>query len=246
MPNLDTRMMRARALADSRSPDSVLKLLQMLLDPSPTVRTDVLEQFRRAAPRHARVAARVGLGDTLDLNRCLAVELIGEAGAASDEALLRQVLRTDPEWTVRSTAADQLAGYPSAASTQALIHSFQNDPHEVVRRDAALALAGRAEVDPAVVRHALSSEQEPLARVGLLWLEYTLGNGPALDAILDFILDPERPELVATNAVNCIEVDRLQSVDRQRVRSEVARAIQTTGEPLNSELRSLLGELDNL
>jgi HEAT repeat protein len=181
------RVEAIRALGESGS-GYVAFILQNLLDDADTMtRWEALDALAEWDDLHGRLAARACTDDGFPSLRARAAVILGEIGKRQDLPRLRRML-SDPDWTVRSDAAESLAKLGGIAAHPALKRAVAGDPHPVVRRDAAAALAWAEDRSMVpFLREALAVEQDPQARVGILEGLYAIGERDCLGRLLELL-----------------------------------------------------------
>jgi len=100
---------------------------------------------------------------------------------------------TDVNWTVRCEAAMCLAEMPVTYSLESIVAVYLAEEDEFVRRDLAYLIGKTKSTARAnTLRELLNTEQEPIARVGLLATLHKLGEKDVLDPMLEYYNHEDR------------------------------------------------------
>ncbi len=190
-------------------------LLCLTDDPSSRVRDNALRALGERGGILARLAARAALGDSESFIRSTAAELLGSVGNRLDIPRLVEASRSD-EWEIRASAATSLGSLAKRAAWGPLKELIEKDPHRAVRRDAAIALAKIGDPRASILlEQALDKENDELARVGIVFALYTLGEGEWLNNLLSLLKSEDA--LVRHNVVNILDPEDVVPNDRECV-----------------------------
>lgn len=208
-----------QTLTASADASADIILLHLLDSRTPRVREAALNALRERSPALGRIAARVLLDDPDDCARIAAAELLGQIGLRQDVRRLRYAL-DDTSWVMRATVADSLGRIGGTSVHPQLKTAMLNDPHCVVRRDAAFALgyAGCSDVVPDLER-ALAAEMAEQAQAGMSGALYALGRAEYLASLLAHLHSENSTVRHAT-------LHSLQEITRLNDKEQVVQAIR--------------------
>jgi HEAT repeat protein len=154
--------------------------------------------------------------------------MLAQTGVKSDIYRCIQCL-TDKSWEVRSSAADALGAIRSEAAKKALLARLQIDKHYIVRRDIASSLAFYDLSAVPVLRHRLTVERNPIARLALLFTLYVHGDSDQLEPYLAYLDDSDF--IVRNNACNNICVDLVKDRDVDKIVERLKRRMAIEDSP---------------
>jgi hypothetical protein len=104
-----------------------------------TVSADALAAMALSHPKKALALAREAVANRKSEVRIASIEILDALGSRRDVSRLLHRLQ-DPDWLVRSTAAEALGRFGSRRVVRALAAALHTDPNLTVRRFAAWAL----------------------------------------------------------------------------------------------------------
>jgi HEAT repeat protein len=186
----------------ARPPEGIEEvLLELLNHSSSSVRGMALTLLERIESRWVTLAWRVLAADPDPRLRaeCM-MELVRRLDPL-DRHRFRLGLR-DSNWLVRSDAAEALEDTDPGGAVGQLLFLMHSDPHQLVRRDAAHALAGAGRAVIPALRAALERERSAHARVGILNALASFGNYDSFRLLLLFCR--HHNDAVRHNVVNVL------------------------------------------
>lgn len=194
--------------AQSSSATGVLALLLLIEGGGRDIRGLALSSLEDGYPPAARLAARALL--YADLVRVHAVDCLVRIGQPEDAKVLRNLLR-DPDWMVRSSAVEGLGEVGGATETKRILGVALRDRHEVVRRDAVLALSpGMNDRLVSELRCIAESDPSALVRIAARVMLYRWGHFQIEQLFVSF---EEWDDLARENLLNALEADFVRPDD---------------------------------
>jgi HEAT repeat protein len=238
--------------ADCRSGDpdkqlpALLELIKLHDEPSLPDITPLLtspdEQVREEAARAvgylgSAQASSLGplllplLSDSNELVRDEAVEALGLVIYPPASTALKDILRNDPSWIVRASAAEALGNYQDATILPELdqvLHDQQEEAEVQAYAARSLGRIADAAYRPTLDALITGGSTEPQVRAALLAAGYRLGGQQYLDPLLDLLEHASEPESWAllTEVQDLVEENQPSTLlaDNTRIRA----ALQTT------------------
>ncbi len=183
---------------------------RLLYSPSPSRREMGMAYLEQVGSEMTLLAARAGVSDGSSDIRVVAIEMLIEFAKKQDAPRFIAAL-SDKAWEVRASAADGLGVVRSAAAAKALLARYKLEPHAVVRRDIALALAFYGDAHAKSLQEFLETEKDPLARVGLHFALYLISPAMDIGEVLKFLAHPN-PQ-VRGNAINLMIAEKIRPAD---------------------------------
>jgi HEAT repeat protein len=137
------------------------------------------------------------LNDSNELVRDEAVEALGLLIYPPASTALKGILRNDPSWLVRASAAEALGNYQDATilpELEQVLHDQQEEAEVQVYAARSLGQVADAAYRPTLDALIAGSRREPQVRAALLAAGYRLGGRQYLDPLLDLLEHANEPE----------------------------------------------------
>lgn len=177
---------------DKEDLESLKSILWFCLHSDWIVREHALTLLQRKSLSFSLFAGRSLLYDPAPLVREGAILCLVQKKTHLHTRLIYGML-TDVNWTVRCEAAMCLAEMPVTYSLESIVAVYLAEEDEFVRRDLAYLIGKTKSTARAnTLRELLNTEQEPIARVGLLATLHKLGEKDVLDPMLEYYNHEDR------------------------------------------------------
>jgi HEAT repeat protein len=171
------------------------------------------------------------LSDANELVRDEVVEALGLVIYPPASAALKGILRNDPSWIVRASAAEALGSYQDTTvlpEIEQVLHDGQEESEVQAYAARSLGWIADAAYLPTLDNLIAGSSKEPRIRAALLAAGYRLGGQQYLDQLLDLLEHANEPE--SWSLLNEVQ-DLVENSQQSRLvadNSRIRAALRTT------------------